>query len=159
MADDIFKAGKPDSGKIGGVFNGVDVKLSLGNATGAGLKGALVQQIQISYRRQVNRLYELGSDDTYYILGRTEGTAQLSNIVGPSEAVNGIIDSLSDACNVSKNVLKLDATPDICAADGKPSGVNFSMEGCILTDISVTISVQDFTIAQQANIMFSKLSK
>lgn len=159
MADDIFKAGKPDTGKIGGVFNGVDVKLSLGNAAGNGLKGALVQHIQITYRRQVNRLYELGSDDTYYILGRSEGTAQLSNIVGPSDAVNSIISALSDACQVSKNILKLDATPDICSTDAKAPAVNFTMEGCILTDISVTISVQDFTIAQQANIMFSKLSK
>lgn len=157
---DFFKAGNTaDNGKIGGVFNGVDVTISLGNAAGGGLQGALVQHVAISYRRQINRLFELGSDDTYYILGRSEGTAQMSNIVGPSSVVSEMLDALSDACKVSQNVLSVRANPTLCATDAAVSNVNFSLEGCILSDISVTISVQDFTVAQQASIMFSKLSK
>jgi hypothetical protein len=157
---DFFKAGNAtDNGKIGGVFNGVDVTITLGSATGNGLQGALVQQIAVSYRRQINRLYELGSDDTYYILGRTEGTAQMSNIVGPSSVVSEMLDALSDACKVSQNVLNIKANPTICGTEAAVSNVNFSLEGCILSDISVTVSVQDFTVAQQASIMFSKLSK
>lgn len=160
---DFFKGGRKGDVKVGGVFNGTDVKINIGSTSG-GLVGALVQQIQITYRRQVNRILELGSDNTYYVVGRSEGDAQMQNIVGPSDSVQKAIDSLADACEVTKNVIKISADTQFCATDaggasGNKGSVALTLEGCILTQIGITISTQDFTIVQTAGIMFSSLTK
>lgn len=161
---DFFRGGRRSDTSVGGVFNGTDVSVSLGSGSGGsgGLAGALVQSIQLTYQRQINRVLELGSEKTYYIIGRSQGNAALQNIVGPSSAVDSIVDSLADACDsaVSKT-LSLSATQDFCASSVGASsrGVKYTLTGPILTQIGVQLGVQDFTIVQSATIEFVSLSK
>lgn len=161
---DFFQGGRKGDVKVGGVFNGTDVRLSLGSAgDGESIAGALVQRVDITYRRQVQRVLELGSYNTYYIIGRSEGEANMQNIVGPSNTVQTIIDGLADACKVDQNALTLSADTEFCATSqvgGETKrAVKFVLTGAILTQMGVTISTQDFTIVQTAGIMFASLSK
>ena len=149
MAADIFQA----RGALGGVFKGTQVELTLGG--GGALKGALVQNIAINYSRNVSRIWELGSDDTYYIVGHTEGQAQLSRIVAKADA--DILDALADACTASTNVLNIATSADVCDDTGERFGV--SAKGPVLVSRGFAIDAQQFMLTSQAGIMFSGLDK
>jgi hypothetical protein len=144
---DIFNA----AGKIGGVFKGTTVALTLG---GAGIKGALVQNININYSRNVSRIWELGSDDTYYVIGHTEGQAQMSRIVSKNDG--DILDALADACEAKGKILSMSGTADTCEGEGN---FGIKMSGPMLISRSFAVDAQQFMITSQAGIMFSGLEK
>lgn len=144
---DIFNA----KGGIGGIFKGTTVALTLG---GGSQKGALVQNINLTYNRNVSRIWELGSDDTYYIIGHTEGQAGMSKIVGPSD--NDILDQLGDACTAKDKTLNLTGTSDNC--DG-PGQFSLKATGPVLTSRGFSADANQFIITSQASFMFSGLEK
>ena len=166
MAQDYFKGGRQstEGTGVGGVFNGNDVRIGVGSAGGeGGLQGALVQQIQVQYQRAINRVQEIGSEFVYYIVGKAQGSASLQNIVGPSNAVQEMLDKLTDACQVQQNTMYISATQKFCAtADGisdTSDDLSFELTGPILTSIGITMSVSDMTIMSQASVEFATLSK
>jgi hypothetical protein len=149
---DIFQA----KGALGGVFKGTRVELVLGGGSGA-LKGALVQNIGINYTRNISRIWEIGSDDTYYVVGHTEGQAQLSRII--AKASNDILDALSDACSASTNVLTMSGGADLCDTDGQGERFSITATGPVLVNRSFAIDANQFMMTSQAGIMFSGLQK
>lgn len=154
MAGDIYGA----KGSIGGVFKGTKVKLIVGSS-GAGSGGdggsnaAMVQNIAITYTRNVTRIWELGSDDTYYVIGHTEGTAQLNRIV--AKATSDILDQFADACTAKDKTLKIEGTTTAC--DGTPK-LNLTLTGPVMTQTGFSIDVGQFLIANSIAMMFSSLS-
>lgn len=161
MADFFASGSSNKNSGVGGVFNGTDVKISLGSSGGDGLAGALVQDISIQYQRSINRINEIGSDFVYYVVGTSQGNASLSQILGPSAVVRDIMSKLADVCEVQNNILSVSATQEFCGqADGAGSGngaLKIQLIGPILTSVSVAMSVQNMTIVQQAGIEFASL--
>lgn len=155
MAIDLYDA----AGSVAGVFKGTKVKLNLGDGSGAevALKGALVQSIDINYARQISRIWELGSEDTYYIVGRTEGQAGLSQIVGSQE--RDILDELADACAAKSKVLTLSGAANECDAGENDNAFQVTCYGPALTSRSFSVNAQQFIINSQASIMFTGVSK
>ncbi len=45
--------------------------------------GLLTQQVSISYSQPITRLYEVGSQKTFYVAGRPQGQANIARILGP----------------------------------------------------------------------------
>lgn len=144
---DIFQA----AGKIGGVFKGTTIALTLG---GAGIKGALVQSVNINYSRSINRIWELGSDDTYYVVGHTEGQMQMSRIVGKADS--DILDELSDVCQATSKTLNMSGTADTCDGQGT---FNISATGPVLVSRGFSVDANQFMITSQAQLMFAGLNK
>lgn len=154
MAEDIFQA----KGAVGGVFKGTLVAITLGGQGAA--KGSLVQNLQINYRRDVNRIWELGSQDTYFIVGHTQGDASLSRIVGRADT--DILDRLADACESVNKVLSVSSAGAAIGGEACPnSEMDFSLVigGPVLTSRSFAIASSNFLATSQAAIMFSSLSK
>lgn len=170
-ANDIFQGGRQSDARVGGVFNGTDVQIRLGKAGGGetqvggtnGIRGALVQNITIQYSRGINRVQELGSNDTYYIIGRSQGAFQMANIVGPTEVVTSIVDELADACKAVRTTLHVTSGTNFCGlADGSADvkkTVDFILHGPVLTQIGVSLNVGDYTINQQLAGEFATMSK
>ena len=156
MAEDVFRS----KGAVGGVYKGTLVALTLGGADLAA-KGSLVQSINITYNRNVNRIWELGSQDTYYILGHTEGTAQLSRIIGRADT--DILDKLADACTSVNQVISMSAAGPAAAGEAPcPGGeidFDITISGPVLISRSFSISADNFLITEGASLMFSSLSK
>lgn len=148
---DVFQA----RGSLGGVFKGTQVELTLGGSSNGALKGSLVQNIAINYTRNISRIWELGSEDTYYIVGHTEGQAQLSRIVAKASA--DILDALGDACTAASNVLNISTQADVCSDTGERFGV--SAKGPVLVSRGFSIDANQFMLTSQAGIMFSGLEK
>lgn len=155
MAEDVFQA----KGAVGGVFKGTLVAIVIGGQQAA--KGSLVQRINVSYQRGVNRIWELGSQDTYYILGHTQGNAGMDRIIGRADS--DILDRLSDACTSINQVINLaGAGPALGGERPCPnSEIEFDLTigGPILTGRSFSVTSDNFLVTEQASMMFASLSK
>lgn len=157
MPSDFYGA----KGAIGGIFKGTGVTLSVnesGGTGGGGQKGALVQSVNLSYTRNITRVWELGSDDSYYIIGHTEGQAGMQRIV--AKADEDILDKLSDACKAKTQTLTLASNPkndsDSCDATAM---ISLIMAGPVLTNRSFSVDAGQFIVNSQATIMFASLKK
>lgn len=151
---DLYQA----KGSIGGIFKGTTVAITLGDGTTAGAggqKGALVQSINLTYTRNVTRIWELGSDDTYYVIGHTEGRAQLSRITAKTDS--DILDDMADACVATSKKLNLRGVGDTC--ENGTANFQLSAGGPVVTQRSFGINTQNFLITSTAAIMFSSLEK
>lgn len=151
MAEDIYGAG----GAVGGVFKGTLVSLVIGGDEAA--KGSLVQSIAIDYALQVNRIWELGSEDTYFVIGHTNGTAQLNKIVG--KVGNDILEQISDACTSVNKTISVSSTAHSQACDNTALDFDLAIQGPILNRRSFSINADNFMITESASIMFASLEK
>ena len=147
---DIFNA----KGNVAGIFKGTTVALTLGGGDQGGIKGALVQNINVNYSRSVSRIWELGSDDTYYVVGHTEGQASLSRIIGKADG--DILDALADVCKAKDSVLNMSGTADLCEGEGVFA---ITLTGPVLISRSFSAEANQFVITSQSALMFSGLEK
>ena len=164
MSNDFFQGGRGSGPSgVGGVFNGSSVTISLGSASGQGLPGALVQQVQIRYQRQINRINEIGSYWVYYSVGQTSGSGELQNILGPSPLIQQMVSELADICNAPSTNLELSAQQDFCGTgqgplEGGSGSLSITIEGPVLTSIGVSMSVQDLLIMSNMGFEFAGMS-
>jgi hypothetical protein len=148
-------------GSVGGIVKGTQVALTLGkgNSEGGaegGGKGSLTQNLTLTYTRNVTRIWELGSNDTYYIVGHTEGQAGMSRIV--AKIGGDILDDLADPCTAKDNVLVMSSIGDNCDTETNVE-LKLTASGPILTQRSFSAEAGRFIITDAAAIMFSGLEK
>jgi hypothetical protein len=145
------------TGTVAGIFKGTGVKLILGTGDGSSnaLVGALVQTIALTYTRDVTRVWELGSDNTYYIVGHTAGQMQMDRIV--AKAGEDILDMLSDVCTSASTSLTLSNTEVDCSPAG---GASFSLQigGPVVTQRGFSMAANQFVVNSNAALMFSSLT-
>jgi len=140
--------------KLGGTFKGTAFAMAVGGA-GGDFRGALVQQLQISYARQIERRWELGSTDQYFIEGHTEGQGSLSRIAGPTGLVTPMISALADVCQAGSRAMTLTAAANVCGTGG---GGSLTLESPVMTKVSFGANVQSFTIDNSFELMFTSLA-
>jgi hypothetical protein len=164
MAGDIFGI---DSG-LGGVFKGNKFTMAISGQNGAGtevnFEGALVQNLQLNYQRQITRFWALGTQKQYYIEGRTEGQGTLARIVGPQGLVDELVEVLADLCTLNNRGLTLTANePTGCAwisgSNNKPATLSLTLWGAISTGISLGADAQQFVINSSLALMFTSLRR
>jgi len=147
---DIFNS----QAKLNGVFRGTNFSLSVATAGGNTADGALIQDFSVQYGRQINRIYELGSANQYFIEGATQGNAAISQIVGPSDVVSGIVSALSDICEAEGRSLTLSAGMRTCNADPPRS---LSLGNATIATFQMGGSAANFTVSSSAGVMFTRL--
>lgn len=150
---DLFGA----RGAVGGIFKGTQVAVTLGKGTagsGSGQKGSLVQTIALSYTRNVTRVWELGSNDSYFIVGHTEGQMQMNRIVAKVE--NDILDELGDACKAKESTLNVTSIANACEGGAK---ISLTVSGPMLTQRSFSADAGQFVLTSSAALMFAGLEK
>jgi len=92
---DIF--GRPNSG-YGGAYNSSLAKMTI-LAGGTDITAQLlVENAGLNYTQQLSRIFELGSNLTYLVVGNTLGRGQLGATLGPKGS-NDALSSLGDPCN------------------------------------------------------------
>jgi hypothetical protein len=155
-----------DSG-LGGVFKGNKFTMAISGQNGAGtevdFEGALVQNLQLNYQRQITRFWALGTQKQYYIEGRTEGQGTLARIVGPQGLVDELVEVLSNLCTLNNRGVTLTAnSPDGCAWIGNTANnpkISLSLWGAISTGISFGADAQQFVINSSLALMFTSLRR
>lgn len=163
MADIL---GREQVGRLAGTFSADKVKISFGGTT---LAGTATQSIGIQYQSPVTTIFELGSADRYYIVGRASGQATIGQILGPSLLTYELLSRLGDPCAAGDRALQFEvgvcrprtgnvisdvATGVVGAAAGS---VPLTMEGCISQGININTEAQQVLIQQQVSLMFASM--
>jgi hypothetical protein len=140
--------------KLNGVFRGTNFALSVATSGGVTTDGALIQDFSVQYARMINRIYELGTANQYYIEGATQGNAAISQIVGPSDVVSAIVDALSDICTAAERSVSLSAGMKTC--DGQAAR-SLTLGNAVISNFQMGGSAANFTVSSSAGIMFTRL--
>lgn len=125
-----------------------------GTAGGAGL---LVQQLNVQYQQPITRLYEVGTQFTYYVAGRPQGNATIARILGPGNVAPEFYSCLGDVCNANINDLCFCVKAD-CLSNPNPSdGMQIGLKNVVLQALGMSIQAQDMIINENLSIFFTAL--
>jgi hypothetical protein len=164
MADIYNRAGND----FGGSFAADAAKVVFAGGSGGDLVGAsggvglLTQQVQVSYSQQITRLYEIGSNFTFLVAGRTQGQIGLGRVLGPRAVQTAFYSKYGNVCNAPTNNLSL------LLETGCPTGANsgvvgglgklaFLVKNVVLVSIGLTVASQDMIINEQVQALFISL--
>lgn len=134
-----------------------------GNTFGVGM---LTQNIQINYQQQINRLYEVGSNSTYFVGGRTQGQLAIGRVIGPRGVQVAFYTKYGNMCNARDNTINFSSSGDcstgasvasgsIGAADG--TGAKYTMKFCVITNIGISVGAQDMIVNENLQLLFVSL--
>lgn len=160
--------------EFGGAFaaDSACINLGINCEDGSGnpveINGLLTQQLQIQYQQQITRLYEVGSQKTYYVAGRPQGTATLARVLGPNNIVTLLYSCLGDVCNADRNDMcfcveagclsRPEGALD-CAGDSVDGvdGMSICLKNVVMQSIGFAIQAQDMIINENLSLMFTAM--
>lgn len=141
--------------------------------------GLLTQQLNFTYQQQITRLYEIGSQRTFYVAGRPQGQAQLARVVGPREITLAFYYKFGNVCCAKDNILQFRAAamcypqgmgttteadvvriseaPTTLAGTSSGAALDFKMTGVVITSIGFTVQSENMVINEQVQAMFVAL--
>lgn len=114
----------------------------------------LLQSVQIQYQQRVTRLWEVGSNKTYFFAGRTEGNINAKRIVGNRNTSLSFVQQFGDVCNMMGNHLTLQLES---GCTGFASRGSISASGCVINSVAYSIQAQESIINEDVGIMFARL--
>lgn len=159
MTTDVFnRAGQDFGGAV--AADAARVVFAAPDLSGGGV-GMLVQQLGLNYQQQVTRVFEVGSDKTFYIVGRTQGQVSMARILGPRPVQLGFYTKFGNACNAATNNINFVAD---AGCPGNNGGTSFSsgtyaftIKFAVIIQLGITIQAQDMVINEQVGMMFAAL--
>jgi hypothetical protein len=154
MARDIFNRASNSIGKVWSV-DGASVTFAGPEADSLGV-GMLVQQTNVGYQQQVTRIYEIGSDYTYFIAGRVQGNLTIGRIIGPGVIMSAFYTRFGNPCNVRSNVMQLNIG-STCDGSAFTKTASYLISYIILTSVGLTVGAQDMVVNEQLQMMFVKM--
>ena len=135
------------------------------NAGGVGL---LTQGLNVSYQQQVSRIYEIGSQKTYYVGGRTQGSANMERVFGPRILSSAFYKKFGDVCHAADNLINFQLQAGCRQPDSHTGGhglvagggfaqAGFSLHNCVITSMGFSVRAQDMIINEQVQLMFAHM--
>lgn len=133
-----------------GTFRAEDLTMTFAGQTGDGM---LVQQAQFTVNRKVNMMYEIGSNNVYYVGDRREGQAQLTRVVGGSNNFSALVNNYANLCEPKSLVL---------TAGGGCGGVNaagtrYDLKFATLTSIGATVQAEQIIVSENLGFLCSDI--
>jgi hypothetical protein len=156
MARDIFNRA---TNTIGDSWSTDGASITFGGpaeVVGSFGAGMLVQQTNVGYQQQVTRIYEIGSDYTYFIAGRVQGNLTIGRIIGPSVIMSSFYTTFGNPCNVRQNVMQLNVA-STCEGGAFKKAASYLISYIILTSVGLTVGAQDMVVNEQLQMMFVKM--
>ena len=152
MADVYNRSGD----NFGGAFAADAATISFAGEIGAGL---LVQTLNCNYTQQVTRIWELGSDTTYYVVGRCSGQMGMNRVIGPRVLQIAFYQNYGDACNAANNQIHVDARAG-CSSNqtsDQYGSMSLDMKNCVITTLGFAVSANDMVLNETIGMMFASL--
>lgn len=121
-----------------------------------GLSGEdmLVQNFAINYAQNVTRLWEVGTQKTYFFAGRTQGSINIKRIIGNKGTSSAFIKQYGDVCNMAGNHLSVSMEAGCSAAEKRGS---LTAAACVITAVAYSIAAADMIINEDVTLMFARL--
>lgn len=117
----------------------------------------LAQSVQITYGQQLQRVYELGTFDTYMVSGRTQGSLQIARFIGVSSQSGLTLRQILgdtfyevDNNNTGGTLLLRETNPAV--------NVSYECKGCYVASQSVGVDAQGTVITENVSIEFQSLT-
>jgi len=143
-----------DVQKTGGVFTTEKSRMTLSGAGELGV-GALVQSVTATYAQQINHIFELGSGNVYYAIGRPQGTLTIGRIVGKGD----FGDEMFDACKGGVTV-QFSALNGHCGAgEFGDAEIQATLHGVLATSYSIAMSTADLLVKEDIQATFASMEK
>ena len=169
MADVFAREGNDFQGSF--ASDGAKVIFASGgtNASGEFLGvGMLTQQLSVQYSQAVTRLYEIGTNFTFLVAGRTQGQVTLARVLGPRAVQMSFYTKYGNVCNADTNNVNFETetgcekgTPGAAAPvipGGLAEGHKFGVHNAVITSLGITVNAQDMMINEQITMMFVQLT-
>lgn len=115
----------------------------------------LVQNVNIQYQQNVNRLWEVGSAKTFFIAGRTTGTGTISRVIGGQGFSTDFYKTYGDVCGIRGNSVTMRVSAG-CTATGEMGAM--TLVGVVVTSIGYAIQAADMIINENLSLLFAKLT-
>lgn len=120
----------------------------------------VVQQVQAQVDRPINKLYEIGSTNMYYVAGRVKGQGVLKNVIGlTANSVNGMI-AFGKLCGTEDKTLKIKAPTGDNVCNEKGAAVTTKalvFKDAALSSVAVVAQAEQDLITADWTYMFSDL--
>lgn len=114
----------------------------------------MLQSVNLQYNQKISRLWEVGSNKTFFFAGRTEGNINAKRIVGNKNAALSFVKQFGDVCNMAGNMLTLQL--DSGCTDFVSRG-SIKASGCVINSVAYSIQAQEMIINEDVGIMFARL--
>ena len=141
--------------QFGGAFAADAAVCSFGGLAGGGV-GLLTQQLQFSYQQRVTRLYEIGTNYTFYVVGRSAGEISVNRVLGPRPVSLAFYQAYGNPCN-SGNTLLFQVGVGCFLPGDSGAGISFLLTGVLLTTISISVQAETMIVAEALQMMYVSL--
>ena len=125
------------------------------SAGGDSWVGLLIQQFRAEYSQKNTPQYELGSNRTYRILGRPEGSMTIGRILGLNAALP-IEEALFDVCQAG-GTMTVAARQGAC--NGKVGSFNLTFGGLRASGYSVQADSSNLMVTEGIQLSFNYLAR
>ena len=114
----------------------------------------LVQQLQIQYAQNITRLFEVGSNNMYYVGGRAQGQAQFNRVIGPKGGMCALYKLYGDVCQAANRNITLGLGSGGC---GTTNTDNYTLTSCVISAVGIGVTANDIIITDMTTMMFAAL--
>jgi hypothetical protein len=136
----------------------LDLNCQDGNGQSVASAGLLTQQLSVSYQQPITRLYEVGTQKTYYVAGRPQGNAAIARILGPGTVMAALYECLGDVCKADKNDLCFCVEANCIGNTSQDfNAMSICLKNVVLQSLGFAIQAQDMIINEQMSLFFTAL--
>ena len=167
MANDIFGYDRPAPQAV---FSSDMARMTVSSGSGGdmNIENCLVQNWNVTYRHDVQEIYEIGSSQLYWVKGHPVGEGSLGRIVGSApnatKALRFFSDNAYNMCN-GGDTYDITLIPGLCRSGSNlitdsqqvTDTVTLKLTGCVVTSIGFTINAQDVKISEELRFRFGSL--
>lgn len=147
----VFRATQQHAGS----FQASDMVMTI---NGAKMAGHVVQQINMQYQQQITTLYEIGSNNVYYVGGRAQGNLSIARVAGPQAVPGIILDSFNNIC--APGQMTMSAGSASCETGGTfttTTANNYKLGGVLVMSLGISTQAQDVVVNEQMAFQFLDL--
>lgn len=119
----------------------------------------LIQQLSVNYSQNVNTLFEIGSNNRYYVVGRTTGQLQLGKIIGPGILSSAWLAFLGNPCSQGNKDVWLWLGNSACTGAGVGGSIILYARAVVIMSVGYSMQAQDMLINEQVQAMFGQLNR
>lgn len=141
---------------FGGAFAADAAVLTFGGLAGGGV-GLIAQQLSFAYQQQITRLFEVGSNNVYYVAGRSQGNASVARVLGPRPVTTAFYQTYGNVCNAATNTLVFQVATGCNLPGDTGSGIALALVGTVIMSVGFSVAAENMVVNEQLAMMYAAL--
>lgn len=142
--------------EFGGSFSADGARVTFSGSTDISGAGLLSQTLTVAYNQPIQRIYELGTNRSYYVRGRSSGTVTLQRILGPRPIQTAFYETYGNVCNADNNILNFDLAAG-CNTGENLASFSFGVKYAVITNFTIAVNAQDVIVNETLNLIYISL--